>query len=470
MKKIIILMAASVLAAGSAFAQQSFRSAYFLDGYNHRHEFNPAFASRTSYFSVPVISAFNLETQSNLGVSTFLYPVNGKLTTFMNSSVSADEFLGKLDPENRLNLNNRISLFSLGIKSRKSFLTFDAGMKTTTDVNLPYGLFDFMKNAGKYQQYEISDISAKIDSRLEFALGYSRQVSDRLNVGARVKFLVGIANIEANIDRMSIQMNEDKWLIQSQGTLKSSSFMDIKTKGESGAEISDPSDKDMLDFDSIEATEDGSLISGFGAAIDLGAEMEVIDGLKISFAVNDLGYMSWKNTISAQTSGKGWSFEGFDEVALDGDKENSLKKQFEDLTDDMMDMFDFRRTEKDGTNGGMISATINAGVEYSMPFYRDLSAGVLSSTHINGGYTWTEARLFANLRPARWFSCGVNYAVSKFGSTMGAVIGFHTSGFSMFVGSDHLNFKLAKANGSLLYPYERLNADINFGISFNLGK
>lgn len=189
MKKIIILMAASVLAAGSAFAQQSFRSAYFLDGYNHRHEFNPAFASRTSYFSVPVISAFNLETQSNLGVSTFLYPVNGKLTTFMNSSVSADEFLGKLDPENRLNLNNRISLFSLGIKSRKSFLTFDAGMKTTTDVNLPYGLFDFMKNAGKYQQYEISDISAKIDSRLEFALGYSRQVSDRLNVGAELNSL-----------------------------------------------------------------------------------------------------------------------------------------------------------------------------------------------------------------------------------------------------------------------------------------
>lgn len=156
-------------------------------------------------------------------------------------------------------------------------------MKTTTDVNLPYGLFDFMKNAGKYQQYEISDISAKIDSRLEFALGYSRQVSDRLNVGARVKFLVGIANIEANIDRMSIQMNEDKWLIQSQGTLKSSSFMDIKTKGESGAEISDPSDKDLLDFDSIKATEDGSLISGFGAAIDLGAEMEVIDGLKNLF-------------------------------------------------------------------------------------------------------------------------------------------------------------------------------------------
>lgn len=136
MKKIIILMAASVLAAGSAFAQQSFRSAYFLDGYNHRHEFNPAFASRTSYFSVPVISAFNLETQSNLGVSTFLYPVNGKLTTFMNSSVSADEFLGKLDPENRLNLNNR-NTSNTRFQTSPQRLTADWSSPSATAVRFP---------------------------------------------------------------------------------------------------------------------------------------------------------------------------------------------------------------------------------------------------------------------------------------------------------------------------------------------
>lgn len=469
MKKIIIFLAATVLMAGSAFAQQSFRSAYFLDGYNYRHELNPAFASRTSYFSVPVISSFNLETQSNLGVSTFLYPVNGQLTTFMNPAVSADEFLGRLDSENRLNINNRISLFSLGIRGKRSFFSVDVNMKTAADINLPYGLFDFMKNMGKFQRYEITDLSAKINSRLEFALGYGRQISDRLSVGARVKLLVGMANIEANIDRMDIQMDEDKWSIQSQGTLKSSSFIDIPTKGESGAEITDPSDKNLLDFDSMDAAE-GSLISGFGAAIDLGAEMEVIDGLKVSLAVNDLGYMSWKNTISAQTSGEGWSFDGFDEVSFDGGKDNSLKKQFDDLTDDIADMFDFRRTGKDGTNGGMISATVNAGVEYSLPFYRNLTAGLLSSTYINGSYTWTETRLFANLKPVKWFSCAVNCAMSKFGSTVGAVVGFHTSGFSVFVGSDHLNFNLAKASGPLLYPYEKLNADINFGISFNLGK
>ena len=469
MRKTIIFIFVAFAAAGSAFAQQTFRSTYFLEGYNQRHQFNPAFASRTSYFSLPVFGSFNLETQSNMGVSTFLYPVDGKLVTFMNSAVSADEFLGKLSDNNPLNIDNRISLMSLGIRGRKSFFSFDVNMRTSMAVNLPYSLFDFMKNAGQSQNYDVSDLSARMDSRLEFAFGYSRRVTERLNVGARVKFLVGAANMKVDIDKMSIQMTEDKWSIQSHGILKASSFMDIKTKGETGAELDNPSDKDMLDFDSIDVR-DGSYISGFGAAIDLGAEMEVIDGLKVSLAVNDLGYMSWKNTIVAQTSGEGWSFDGFDNVSFDGDKENSLKNQFDDLTDDVVDMFDFRRTEKDGTDGGMIAATVNAGVEYTMPFYKGLSAGLLSSTYINGVYTWTEARLFANLKPAKWFSCGVNYAMSRFGSTVGAVLGIHVPGFNIFIGTDHLPLKFAKATEGVLYPYGNLNTNVNFGISFNLGK
>lgn len=122
MKKAIIFIIIALAAAEGAFAQQIFRSTYFLEGYNHRHQFNPAFASSTSYFTVPVIGSFNLETQSNMGVSTFLYPVDGKLTTFMNSAVPADEFLGKLSPDNQLNVDNTVSLLSLGISKGESFL------------------------------------------------------------------------------------------------------------------------------------------------------------------------------------------------------------------------------------------------------------------------------------------------------------------------------------------------------------
>ena len=64
----------------------------------------------------------------------------------------------------------------------------------------------------------------------------------------------------------------------------------------------------------------------------------------------------------------------------------------------------------------------------------------------------------------------MNYAVSKFGSTVGAVVGFHVPGFNIFIGSDHLPFRFAKANDWILYPYGKLNTNLNLGISFNLGK
>ena len=466
MKKIIISALAILALAGTASAQQALRSTYFLEGYNMRHQFNPAFAPETGYFAFPVLSGFGLGTQSNIGADTFVYPLDGKLTPFMNSAVSADEFLGKLQGNNQISVDNNISLLSLGIKKSKAFYSLDLNVRTRFAANLPYGLFDFMKNTGKSRQYDISGLSADSDSRVELALGYGREINERLRVGARLKFLVGMANIEANIEEMNILMTEDVWSVRSTGVLKSSSPLEFKTKGETGAELDSPSDKDLIDFRDIGTG--GKAVNGYGAAVDLGAEMEVIEGLKVSLAINDLGYMAWKNTTIAETSGDGWSFDGFDNISLDGGNDNSLRKQFDDLADDFSDMYDFRRTAKDAENGGMIAATINAGAEYVMPFYRNMSVGLLGTSYINGDYSWTEGRLFLNLRPARWFSAGVNGAISKFGPTLGAVVGIHTKGFNLFIGTDSLPLKYAKATENILYPYGRLNTGVNISLSCNL--
>ncbi len=469
MKKIIISILAALTLAGTVHAQQIFRSTYFLEGYNMRHQFNPAFASNTSYFAISGLSALGIETQSNLGANTFLYPADGGLTTFMNSAVPADKFLSKLSQENQINVDNNISLLSIGINKSKSFYSFDLNVRTEATFNLPYSLFDFMKNAGKSQRYDISSLSGNCNSRLELAFGYSRSINERLRVGGRLKFLIGLANIDANIDEMKIQMTEDKWTIKSKGVLKSSSPLYFKTKGETGAKIKKPSDEDVIDFKNVGIFKEAP-INGYGAAIDLGAEMEVLDGLKISLAVNDLGYMCWTDATVAKTSGEDWSFDGFDDISLNGGKDNSLSKQFKALRNDIVSMFDFRRTDTDAKNGKMLAATINAGAEYTMPFYQGMSVGLLGTSYINGSYSWTEGRLFLNLKPAKWFSAGVNGAISKFGPTLGAVIGFHTTGFSLFIGTDHLPFDYAKASKNFLYPYGKANTSFNFGLSFNLGK
>lgn len=477
MKRILFSIVAFCIVS-QAFAQQSLRSAYFMEGYNGRSRLNPAFAAERSYFSVPSVGGFDVSAQSDMGVNTFLYPTGDGLTTFMSPTVSSDEFLGKLRNRNKISVSQNTSLLSLGIWGRKAFFTFDITEKAEVNANVPYGIFDFMKNAGASQYYDISSLAVNADSRLELAFGCSRRIADMVNFGARLKLLVGLANADARIDRMHVQMTGDRWSVTSRGTVKASTgLLDVQTKGETGASLDSPEDIDVVDNVEVKNLSDagvGSLFGGYGAALDLGAEAVLIPGLKISLAVNDLGFMSWRNTTVAETGDRSWYFDGFDNVSFDGDKENSVSEQFKDLGDDLADLAKFHRTKTGASRMQMLAMTINAGAEYRMPFYTGLTAGVLSSTRINGPYTWSEGRLYANLKPCSWFSLGMNYAASSFGSSMGAVIGFHTTGFSMFIGSDNLCFRYAKAaevdGFDVPYPYGRLRLSLNFGISFNVGR
>ena len=477
MKKFLFTILVSMLAAASALAQQSMlRSAYFLSGYNGRGDLNPAFSAERNYFSLPSLGGTALSVQSNMGVSTFLYPLDGQLTTFMNSDVSPDDFLSKLKNNNRLGVNVGMSVFSLGIWGRKSFFTFGIRQRVNAGLNVPYSLFDFMKNAGKSQYYDISDIAVNADAYMEYSFGWSRQFADKINVGARVKFLMGEGRAEARIDKMHVQMTEDRWSVTSSGTLTAAcGILDVKTKGETGADVDSPEDVDLLDefdFKEVNGSNIGSIIGGYGAAIDLGAELELIPGLRLSLAVNDLGGILWNRVTEAKTRKDSWSFEGFDNISFDeGEgKENSLSEQFKALGDDFQDLAKFYRTAKDASKFKMLTMTLNFGAEYVMPFYKGLTAGFLSSSRFNGPYTWSEGRFYANLKPCDWFSFATNYAISSYGSTMGAALGFHAAGFNMFLGADAIGFKYAKATAEgIPYPYGQLHLGLNFGISFNIG-
>lgn len=476
MKKKIFATILLAFAACAASAQQSsLKSAYFMGGYSGRSEFNPAFAAERSYFSLPFMGGIAVSARSNMGVNTFLYPVDGGLTTFMNSSVQASDFLGKLKDNNRIGTGVDMSMLSLGIWGKRSFFTFGVRQRVNVNANIPYSLFDFMKNAGASQYYDISDFAVNADAYTEYSFGWSRQIADRVNVGARLKFLLGEAHADARIDRMHVRMTEDRWSVNSEGTLSAAfGLLDVKTKAETGASLNSPDDRDVIDevaIKEIDASDIGSLIGGYGAALDLGAELELIPGLRLSLAVNDLGFMAWRHVTTASTGDREWTFDGFDDVSFDDGKDNSLSDQFDALGDGLSELVKFRRTSQDAVSRKMLAMTLNAGVEYVMPFYSGLTAGVLASARLDGPYTWSEGRLYANLKPCRWFSFGVNYAVSSFGSTMGTALGFHTGGFNMFIGADSISFKYAKAtDDGIMYPYGPLNVGLNFGISFNVSR
>lgn len=467
------ILAAAVLALGfSAAAQETSRSAYFLDGYSMRHQLNPAFSGERGYFSFPVLGNLNIAVNSNVGVNTFIYKMaDGQLTTFMNKSVSADEFLSKIDDNNKINFGTDITIFSAGFRGFKGYNTITVGVRTDVGVNLPRGLFEFMKlgQTGSDTQYSFDDLSVKANAMAEIALGHSHRVNDRLDIGAKIKVLLGGANVNAKIDQMQVRMSDSQWSIDAIGEMDiaAGKGLYVPTKQEAGVEYDNASQASEIEWDEIDYDSFG--MGGYGLAFDLGATYNLLPNLQLSAAVRDLGFMKWSDNVNAKTPGTSWKFNGFEDIAIDdtqpGYDDNKIDEQFDRMWDDMQDMINFRKTNEKTTLTTALAATIHLGAEYTMPFYSGLSGGLLLTEHINGPFSWTEGRISANIKPTKWLNASVNYAVSTFGSEFGWMFNFHPCGFNLFIGSDCQFFKVTPQ----YVPVGNLNASLTMGINFTFG-
>jgi hypothetical protein len=440
---------------------QTLSSAYFLDGYMYRHQMNPAFASERGYFSFPFLGNFNVDTRGNVGIADFLYPYddptgNYSLTTFMNSTVPQSEFLNNIHDNNAIRANLSMTLFSAGFNGFGGYNTLGISLRSNVNVNLPYGLFEFMKSGnmgGEKRTYNLHDMQFGTDNIVDISVGHSHAINDKLRIGATAKLLIGVGHVKVHFDKMDITMSEDEWIINANG------YMETGIKG-AYFNYKENDEIDDVDFDDNKMG-----VSGWGAAVDLGATYKLLDNLTLSASVIDLGFLRWSDAIKGVTRNDPYRFNGFETIGVGSDSEyGDFDSQMDDLGDDLSDLsklYDDGKTSISTTLG----VTINIGAEYELPAYRNLSFGLLSTTHINHPYTWTELRASANVTPVNWFDAAVSAGVSTYGPTLGFVMNFHPKGFNLFVGSD-----MFVCNMTPQYlPKDNTNANFCMGINFPIG-
>lgn len=468
--KIAALLITLLTPAIPTIAQYHLRSAYFTEGYTYRHHMNPAFANERNYISMPILGNFNVNMQSTVGVSNFIYKKeNGDLTTFLNESVSSSEFLDDLKKRNRINLDLELNIMSAGFFAWGGFNTIDLSVKSGIRMNIPKEFFEFAKvgMTGAHTEYNMKDLGLYTNNYAEIALGHSRRITDQWTVGAKVKFLIGLYNADFHVNNMKMVMSEDKWLVEGDGELSSAGFVDIPTKRKVH-EGEEPSETEELDFENIEF-DSGNITSGGGFAVDLGATYKVREDLELSASLLDLGFIRYKNVTTGSMLMKPWEFDGFKDIPYDSDKAEetgkvSIEDQIENLGDDLEDCFRFNAGKTD-KKAKALGATLNIGALYTLPYYDKLKFGFLSSTRIQGQYSWSEGRFSANIAPVKCFDAAISYAISSFGSSFGWVINVHPKGFNLFIGSNHQFFKVTPQ----FVPVHHATADINIGINFPFG-
>lgn len=461
------IMAAVLTATAGTMMAQDLTSAYFTDDFKYRHDMNPAYGNDQGYVAIPILGNLNVKLQGSFGVGDVLFsnPDYGKkvgakkTTTFLHPDISYDEAMKGFDKDgNNLMFDMDIPVASVGFKSMGGYNTVELKERTHVALSIPYSFFDFAKGMSN-KDYYFDDMGARAWSYAELALGHSRQIFDNLRVGAKVKILLGGAYADMSMEGMHANMEGDKWVIEGKATgeisMKGGKF---KTK-EKEYKSKPGKYNEVTGFDT-----DGAGIGGWGLGLDLGGIYEFkdcsvdwLDGLKVSLALTDLGFISWSNTMLAESSGDKFEFNGFQMRYKNGKFENGGDEIKDDLAD-------FVNMEDKGDKGGKTTAlasTLRVGLEYPMPFYDKLSAGALYTHRFDGIYHWNDWRLSANVAPLDWLNGGINLGMTSFCTTMGWVLNVHPAGFNFFIGMDHLIGK----TGANMVP---LDSNVSFNLGMNI--
>ena len=450
MNKTIIkstILSIGMLMAVPALAQHT-TSGYFLDGYLMRYQMTPAIGNAQSFVAMPGLNNINVAQRSTLGVKDIFYNVDGTTTTFLNPKVSSEEAMSRLKGTNHVGVNTKIDVLSVGFKGLGGYNTIGVSARANVAVKLPTDIFRLLKEGVSNSTYNIADIKAHADAYAEIALNHSHQLTKNLRIGATLKVLVGAGNIDADLEKAQLELRDDAWDVVTDATVQAN-VKNLRLT----SKVSENTGNMCID----EVDIDKFGVAGYGAAVDLGAVYN-LGNFELSAALLDLGAIGWSNNYVASTDGEHRFTTDRYTFNVDDEASNRFEDELERMGDDLAVLYEMKDMGDRGSRTRMLAPTVNIGAKYTLPAYKSLSFGALSSSRLQGDFSWTELRLSANFAPCRFFSMGANVAAGNLGTGLGWLINIHPTGFNIFVGMDYTCLKLAKPG----VP-ENKSTSINFG-------
>lgn len=462
--RIILILVICIFSVIKGFTQV--KSDYFMRTSYLRNSLNPALIPDQGYLIVPVLPNIYANAQTNtINLDHLSFRgTEGRRVTFMHQSINTDDFLSGLSNNNYVNVDANIKLFALGMYRGDSFWNFDFGIRTHVDLNIPKPFFGLLKEGfdqNEQTRYDLSDLGATGNSFIELGVAHSRPFLDRsLTVGVRAKLLGGIGDFDLDAKSLTIDAGPDYWTARSKVSLRASA-PGIKQRYDSEGYI------DGFDFGSK------FTVPGIGFGLDIGAVYDFkninpsLKGLKVSGALNDLGFIAWtkNNTVNLHSSETDVTVTPHD-YNIFRDDDASLSDVFEKAFDDIKKAVNLEG-EKEKGRVSKLRMNMNLGVEYEI-WERKFSVGALYSIRFGNYKNISEYTMSLNYRPCSWLAATTSYSFSHSNlDTFGIALHLAPSkGVSFFFASDYIIPHVS----SQFIPTTSRALNLQVGMSIPLGK
>lgn len=386
---------------------------YYMRGIPQIYQINPAIQPDCNFFfGIPGVSPLKLKLRTPFGLEdVFQYDSDlDSLVTFLHPTSSAaiggKEFLKRMDEMSGISTEFSTSLFSMGFRSNKTFISIDVRERFNLD-------FDYSKDFIRFPltgpaDDEVFDMGLGIDMSLfnEMSLGISQTIGDKLTIGVRGKLLIGQANVNTTNLNIHLESSTEAILVENN--------IDIQT---SGPYLSDyvafaaavPIATITEDFDNFdigtpsiqEITEMVLNTKNMGFGVDVGVDFRAFDWLQINASLIDFGGIKWKDGMINLRNTSSYNFEG---VPVELGNENF----FDDFQDSLINTFDnFTTTDTEYRTTLPTKLYVGAAL-YPLRF---ISFGALSRTDFYEGDIRQQFTFSTNIYPIRLLSTSFSYSI-----------------------------------------------------------
>ena len=246
--------------------------------------FNASYFPKGDFFvGLPVLSGISLYANNRFSYDDVVIK-NGDI-----NEINLDKLVSSMEAANSFSLHGTISLAHIGFRAPSGLgVSLFANERLAANFIYPKEIAEFLfKGNGDMvgRKIDIGKFGASINYYREYGLGLAYEFDGRLKVGARLKYLQGFVNLSTPHNfNATLKTNNENYQFEADWQK-----FQFRTAG-----ISQFSD---------EAINEEDLASYFisngnsGFALDLGFEYKLNNYYAFSFAVNDMGYIGWKEHI-----------------------------------------------------------------------------------------------------------------------------------------------------------------------------
>ena len=456
---LLILLIVSVTSAQN-------NTLYLMHSIPQANQLNPAIRHPCRvYVGLPVISSLRQNTRNTgFGFHDAIHTGTGAQSD--TYYLDLDNLDKKLRGMNYLLGNADIDLAGLGLEIGDWYFTFGVSNHAAMQVAYPHDIVSLKDgnwdvNAGTAIPVNLNRIGVNSTLWNSIGVSASKEFMDGLRIGARVKYLNGMANVNTRKSKIMLNTTSDPITLDAEVNYKVNSSLPVTLGYGSNGLVN------SVNFDPALHNLIGNYIfnGNRGVAIDGGIVYDLDESTQITASFTDLGFIWWKGNVNNFTGEGKFVFQGIDlDQYVNNPGQNDL---LEALQDSLLNAFHASTS----TNSYITPLPFNLYGGITREVMPNLKAGAMTWIEVNGMHVRPSLTFSLNFTPFNAFAATLSYTImnNKI-NQIGTGLAFGNRGAQFYILTDNIPVRFTRdVSTSLIWPYNARMICLRFGLNLFFG-